>query len=127
MTSYKKDGSLLSKTSWKYDQNGYRSEYKYESPNYATSIKLYVNDTKGNNIEEIWGNGRGVIDFKMVRAYDAQGNKIKEVTYKGSSETPHNTSTWRLEYDKNGNWIKRTQSDRNGEDFQIEERMIVYY
>lgn len=126
LTGYQKDGALMSKSSYKYDVNGFKSEYSYESPGYATSTTIFINDAKGNNIEEIWGNGRGVIDYRFVRTYDDKGNKIKEEKYKGG-DTLSSTVTWKYEYDKNGNWIKRTQTTSSGEDFQIEERVITYY
>lgn len=127
MTGYKPDGTLTSKTTWKFDARNYRTEYLVETPGYANSSKKFVHDDKGNLTEETWYDGKGAITFRFVREYDTNGNIIKEIKYKGSSDKPVDTVTWRYDYDKAGNWTKKTETTSDGTDFHIEERTILYY
>ena len=126
MTGYKSDGTMSSKTTWGYDAKGNNTDWKLETPGYATSTKKNVYDDKGNKIDEITYNGRGEIKFHVTKSYDAKGNVLEERTYKEANSFLHN-STWKYEYDKMGNWTKRTQTSGEGEDFNIEERTITYY
>lgn len=126
MTGYKRDGKLSSKTSWKYNPENHRIEYLLETPGYANSSRKFVNDDRGNVTEETWYNGKGSVDFRFVRTYDANGNKIKEIKYKDGDKLL-DTVTWHYEYDKKQNWTKRTETTSDGADFHIEERTIVYY
>lgn len=125
-TGYKTDGTLSSTYTWIYDSKGNPTDLKVETPGYATSSKKYAYDDKGNMKEEIWYNGQGGIDFRFIRAYDANGNKTEELKYKGQDKLLDKV-TWRYEYDKPGNWTKRTQATSDGIDFHIEERTIIYY
>jgi hypothetical protein len=126
MTGFKADGKMSSKTTWIYDSKGKLTDWTLETPGYATSYKKFVHDEKGNMKEEIWYNGNKEITFRFVRSYDAQGNKIEELKYKDGDKLL-DMSKWRYEYDKTGNWTKRTQSTSDGADFHIEERTISYF
>jgi len=126
MTGYKKDGTMSSKTTWLYDNKNNRTYYFVETPGYANSSRKYVYDEKGNNIEETWHNGSGATDFRFVRNYDANGNKIEELKYKGTDKLL-DMVRYKYEYDKKGNWTKRSESTSDGADFHIEERTIIYY
>lgn len=123
---YKKDGTLGNKTTYKYDDKNNRTEWKLETPGYATSSRKFIHDDKGNMTEETWHNGKGEIDFRFVRTYDANGNKIQELKYKGATQLLDMTK-WNYEYDKKGNWIKKIDLTSDGIDFHTEERTIVYY
>lgn len=124
--SYKKDGTLYSNTTYKYDNKDNRTDYILETPGYATSSKKFMYDAKRNIIEEFWYNGKGGIDFRFVRSYDAKGNKIQESSYKGGDKLI-GTTNWTYEYDSKGNWIKKTDLTSDGTDFHTETRTIIYY
>ncbi|MCP9752727.1 DUF3836 domain-containing protein [Ferruginibacter sp. HRS2-29] len=126
MESYRPDGSLYSKTTYTYDANGYESGYLLKTTGYANSGRSYINDSKGNKTEEIWLNGKNEANFRFVRTYDSNGNVTEELKYKGRDRLLDKTS-WKYEYDKKNNWIKRTQYSSDGVEYDITERKIVYY
>lgn len=126
ITGYKKDGSISSKTTYQYDNKNRRTDYLLETPGYANSSRKFVYDDKGNLVEEFWYNGKGATDFRFVRSYDAQGNKIEETSYKGNGQ-PVGTTRYTYEYDKKGNWTKKTDLTEDGTDFHTETRTITYY
>lgn len=123
---YKADGTLGNKTTWMYDVNGNKIDYKLETPGYATSYEKYVVDSKGNRVEETWFDQHYKQTLRFVRVYDAHGNKIEESKYDKDNKFKSKT-TWKYEYDKQGNWIKRTQFASDGADFSLDERTIVYH
>lgn len=124
---YAANGTMGSKTSWLYDAKGNKTEMTVETPGYADSFKKYSYDAKGNLTEESWLDGQKKLTFRFVRSYDDKANMIEEVKYKGDSNTQHDKATWKYEYDKQGNWTKKTQYTNDGVDFNIEERTITYY
>jgi len=126
VTGYKADGTMTSKITYTYDAGGRMIGYLTATPGYANSSRKYVLDEKGNTKEDIWYNGQGAIEYRYVRTYDEKGNKIEELTYKGKDEL-RNMIRWKYEYDKNGNWTKRTESNSEGIEFHIEERKLTYY
>lgn len=126
MTRYRGDGTMSSKTSYTYDAKGNEVSYLLETSGYSNSSRKLVYDDKGNKIEEINYDGKGEIMFRKVRAYDAHGSMTEEKTYEGQDNYLHKT-TWTYDYDKTGNWIKRTQYSNEGVDFDIAERKIIYY
>lgn len=123
---YKADSTLGSTTSWTYSKDGREVDWQLETPGYATSYKKYRYNAKGNLIEELSYDKKKEVDLRIVLSYDVQGNKIEEAKYKGLEKFLHKT-TWTYEYDKAGNWTKRTQHDGDGIEFRIEVRTIVYY
>lgn len=126
MTGYKPDGKVSGKSTWTYDASGKSDSCIVETPGYASSSTKNVYDAMGNIIENTLFNGRGAIEYRYERDYDDKGNKITERTYKGG-DVLRNTTKWRYEFDKAGNWIKRTESTSDGMDFHIEERTITYF
>ena len=76
--------------------------------------------------EETWLDGDKRMTFRFVRSYDDKGNMIEESKY-NESNIFRDKTTWKYEYDKNGNWTKRTQYTSDGVDFNVDERVIVYY
>ncbi len=67
----------------------------------------------------------GQVDFSWERDYDDKGNKTFERRFKRRDIMY--ALNWKYEYDKNGNWIKKTHYDAYGGENLIEERTIVYY
>ncbi len=126
MTGYRKDGTLTSRTSYAYDNKNNRKALRVETPGYASSSREFTYDDKGNISEEIWYNGADGVDFRFVRSYDGSGNKTQELKYRGRDRLLDMTK-WTYEYDKTGNWIKRTTLTSDGVEFQIEDRTLVYY
>lgn len=125
MTGKKADGTITSKYNWVYDDKNQKTELKLETPGYANSYQSYRYDSKGNQVEEILYDGKKEITFRFERVYDDKGNKVEESKFKGA--VFRDKVTWKYEYDKKGNWTKKTQYTADGEDFQVQERVIVYY
>ena len=123
---FREDGTMGSKTLWTYDAKGNVTANSIETPGYATSYKRYTYDSKGNRTEETWLDGNMQVTFRFVRSYDEKGNVTEEIKYKGDNN-PRDKTTWKYEYDNQGNWIKKTQYASDGTDFNIEERTIIYY
>lgn len=126
MTGKRANGTISSKYTWSYDDRKQRTGQKLETPGYANSYISWRYDAKGNQVDEAWFDGKKEMTFRFERIFDEKGNKIEESKYK-NGDAFLSKSTWKYEYDKHGNWIKRTQSTEAGEDFHIEERVIVYY
>lgn len=127
LTYYKEDGTMGSKTTWVYNAMGKATEMSVETPGYANSYKKYVYDAKGNLTEETWLDGRKQTTLRFIRTYNDKGNMTEEVKYKGDNTSSFDKTTWQYEYDKQGNWTKKTQYTSDGADFNIEKRTIVYY
>ena len=95
-------------------------------PNPFGKTTRYTYDEKGNMTSQDNSNefdddtGR-----KKTWTYDAMGN-ITEINVQSSMGTNHGSTKYEYEYDKQGNWIKKTQysDDELG---QIIMRDIVYY
>lgn len=126
LTGKKADGQISSKYTWNFDDKNQKTDQKLETPGYANSYISWRYDTKGNQTDEAWYDGKKQMTFRFERVYDDKGNKIEESKYKNGDAFLDKVA-WKYEYDKQGNWIKRTQYTNAGEDFQIEERTIVYY
>jgi hypothetical protein len=125
--TYYADGRLNHTYSLTYDAKGNLTESKFEvpgSPSTITVVRKFIYDDKGNMKEEIEYDDKGATDFRYERTYDDNGNKTGEITYKRSDRL--RSSSWKYEYDKTGNWIKRTHITE-GKEKRLEERTIVYY
>ena len=125
MTGKKPDGTIISTYNWTYDDKNQKTGLKLETPGYANSYQDYRYDARGNQVEERWYDGKKELSFRFERVYDDKGNKIEESKYKGM--VFRDKITWKYEYDKQGNWTKRTQFTAEGEDFQVVERVITYF
>lgn len=123
--TYKADGSLSNTHTSMYDSKGNMTGSKLETPGYPTSSMKFVYDDKGMLIEEILYDKDGVAKFRYERSYDEKGNITTEIKYKGKEMLE--LTGWRYEYDKRGNWIKKTKLDVDRMDFHVQERTIVYY
>jgi hypothetical protein len=126
LTSKRADGTVSSTYTYTYDDKKQKTDQRLETPGYANSYISWRYDSKGNQTDEAWYNGKKEMTFRFERVYDDKGNKIEESKYK-NGDAFLDKVTWKYEYDKKGNWIKRTQYTKTGEDFQIDERVIVYY
>jgi YD repeat-containing protein len=145
---YKPDGTIDSKATYKYDAQG----NMIEQITYGSNTKpltsgwkqTYKYDEQGNQIEmKLSYDMNDYFNSKKIYNYDAQGNMIEQITYrnKRDEQDKHEIEDkWKLdrkytyeydEYDKNGNWTKRTEF-RNTDPDQIKpesvtERVFEYY
>ena len=79
---YKANDSLRSKTIYKYDNNGKKTEWTYYT--YDNSIEIMLNnkyDKKGNCIEVNNYYSNGSLKYKQIYKYDNKGNKIEYEDY----------------------------------------------
>ena len=99
---YKSDGSLSYKSTYKYDEKGNQIEVN-SSLGYKGTYKY---DEKGNRIEDNFYESDGSLSSKSTYKYDEKGNRIED-----NSENLYRDLdrkwTYKYEFDKQGNWIKR--------------------
>jgi len=143
---YNPNGTVKSKESFKYNDNGKMIEdsssdskiiYKYdnkgnniEENNYNWDGSLFrkvinIYDDKGNNIESNQYFPDGSLDSKYFFKYDNYKNEIEFNWYKGDGSLI-SSRTYKYEFDKIGNWFKKTEFKNNSPD-EITEREITYY
>ena len=67
-----------------------------------------------------------VLKEKGTFEYDSNGNEITGKIYNPSYQDNEEKYTYKYDYDKNGNWIKRTEFVNYNAD-NITERDISYY
>ena len=153
--NYKPDGSIANTSNYKYDANGNKTENSIKSnlENQGSGTSYYEYDNKGNLIKTshplrhggtAWYysikkyNEKGKIieeggvfsddgpsDMKTFWKYDDKGN-VAEIIITGIPALEHH-SFYIYEYDKQGNWIKKTSSLENMIPRTIEDRVIEYY
>ncbi len=85
----------------------------------------YIYDANGNRVEAAAFKQDGSLFYKTTWKYDEHGNQIEMNDY-DSKNTLTNQSLRVIEYDKQGNWIKRTETV-NEKPIQIAVREIEYY
>lgn len=124
-TQFRADGSLASTKAFVYDSKGNVTKLTQEYQGSPASTKKFVYNESGQLIEEISYDDKGNIDFRFERSYDLNGNKKEEIKYKRSERL--SVQIWKYEYDKTGNWTKKTQSGGDEMATHIVERTIVYY
>ncbi len=123
----KPNGRLDWKTTYKYDDR----RNKIEMNDYYAKSKLigkltYIHDSEGNEIEiNNYISDNQLIDKKILK-YDEKKNIIEENWYDFKSGNLLDRITLKYNYDKQGNWIKKTLF-RNDEPMEIIEREIEYY
>lgn len=148
---YKSDGSVSSKYIYVNDKNGNWIESQTEKPGEKTmkTNKSYKYDSNGNLIQIKWNHGEDIWVISDY-TYDEKGNRIKWIDTgadgvlstitsrfddKGNETDQFHTSStklydhinWTYEFDKQGNWIKKSTSIDGAVPTWIEERMIIYY
>ncbi|MEK7225653.1 MAG: hypothetical protein AAB221_08215 [Bacteroidota bacterium] len=68
----------------------------------------YAYDKKGNLAEENKYDSSGAFSSRLVYKYDERNNEIERSRYLPSGK-PDVQIAWTYEYDKQGNWILKTQ------------------
>ncbi len=119
--------------------------YKYDDKNRLSEEIVYSNDgtiwTKSvftyneNTVEEIRYQDNGKNSSKNIKTFDSKENEIESVYFGLNSDKFREKSIYKyIDFDKNGNWIKRTrQYFTNNNETEKEEwieeefRTITYY
>jgi len=96
----------------------------YDLKGHLTYRYTFKYDKSGNNIKWVTYNQDGTVASKVVRKFDKHSNKTEEDYYKGGSFDSKIQTQY--EYDKIGNWIKKTLIWSNGTK-AITIRTIEYY
>ena len=113
------------KSVFTYDDKGYLiQEEKYKKDELSTKT-LYKNDAKGNPLERLTYDAEGKLLKKITSTYDKEGNETENIVYKGDG-TIAQKKNYVYQYDKNRNWIKKTESE-NGELSLIIQQKFEYY
>ena len=121
---YERDTTMTRHTFYKYDENGNKVEQsKWESG--ITLKTTYKYNSDGNPIEETQYDAGNYIALKIITTYDDKGNETQERFYDRDNNLQTQT-IFQLSYDKNGNWIRKTQLD-NDKIIVITVREIAYY
>jgi hypothetical protein len=125
-SEYNSDGSLFKKITIKYDIMNRNIETNWDesdgediTPKFKNQKSTYKYDGKGNIIETKYYKD-GVYSGETIYKYDGRGNIIEDNSGIQSVES------YKEEYDKNGNWIKKI-TFYNDEPKEIKEREIKYY
>ena len=93
-----------------------------DAPELSKSETYYKYDTKGNLIEE-YELYRGHLFYRLTYKYDDKDNCIEDIKTDADGISIIWKTTCKYDYDKTGNWIKKT----NLSDNSITERVIEYY
>ena len=151
-SSFYGDGTSRGKTTYEYNGSVFIQERSFTASGTFTSLLSRRYDDKENEIEMKYQTARGGNTYTWKRQYDVNGNKTEETKYDNHDnyvqKNMYSFDTWgniiemnnygadknlrykisyKYEYDKNHNWLKKTISDGDGEPYNIEERIIVYF
>lgn len=149
--SFSEDGMEGLKTVYTYDANGFTTEKVEYNLGTLGQKTIYVNDKKGNPIEEAVYNKRGKLSYKIVSKYDKKGKRTEAIAYNAKGEVMEHytykydkrgnlieeksfapegevnyTKVSSYEYDKKKNWTKRTEHT-NGTLSLVAEQFVEYY
>ncbi|HET6992886.1 MAG TPA: hypothetical protein VFJ43_16240, partial [Bacteroidia bacterium] len=100
----------IGKRIWKYNDEGRiieMDEYVYNNANSYKRIHTY--DNSGNEIGYESYSQTNILQSKQTCLYDSLGNLLEEDRY-SSDGICLSKKTFRYEYDKQGNWIRKTSS-----------------
>jgi hypothetical protein len=132
--------SLNELATFKYNLSGKKVEKRWrDTNNEIDHLATFRYDKKGNNIEKRWSETDGSLMKKEIYLYDENGNKtaeeiisiedttserrtfsfdnrhnlIEEIRYSSDDSIPRRYSYKYLEFDKEGNWLKRMQYQKS--------------
>ncbi len=114
----------VSTTTYAYDAKGNLAE-RVNTENGVTLKTTFKYDGKNRLIEEVRYDGDDQVERRIVTMYDDRGNET-EVSIYDKDDRMQAISLFKLTLDKQGNWIKKVQSD-NERTTGVVEREIVYY
>lgn len=122
---YKPDGSLCTKTITEYFKGNKRASCVYDEDGRLSWRITYLYDDDNNITEEDYFRTVSKADHKNIYKYDAKGNvtALNSCNEDGSIVTAY---TYKYEFDKKGNWIKKTEY-MSGTPLNITDREIIYY
>ena len=124
---YKADGSFNVKTTCKFDERGNKTEeYNYDVGNILFLKIVSKFDGKGNRIVKDSYNEFGGLFLKCNSKFDEDGNEIIAKEYDSHKSLQFSTTFDYDNYDKTGNWLKRT-TYKNDEPFSVTIREIEYH
>lgn len=118
---------LVNEMKYKYDSVGNKI---FQSDSNKVQVHIWEFEYDENNNMTRWMSLiKRVPEMKneFFKTYDKFGNIIKEVNYKDGNLNERNSYEAVYEYDKVGNWIKRTRFKLNGDKISVLERKIEYY
>jgi hypothetical protein len=125
---------------FKYNTSGKKIEKRWrDTNNEMDHLATFKYDKNGNNIEKRWSETDGSLIKKEIYLFDENGNKtaeeiisiedtsserrtfsfdnrhnvIEEMRYSSDDSIPRRYSYKYLEFDKEGNWLKRMQYQKN--------------
>lgn len=121
-----RDGKTDFKKEYSYDSSGNRVGFiLYTKEGKIAERFSYAYDKKGNLAEESKYDSAGALDSRLVYKYDEKNNEIERSRYL-ESDKPDVEITWTYEYDKQGNWVLKTQLI-NGTVAGVIKREIEYF
>lgn len=110
---------------YKYDEKAQLLERTVLRGNGALMYKyMFKYDDNGNRIEWIQIGPTNLMVGRVTYKFDDKNNLIEEQTFDGNN-TPKSTFTYTYEFDKKGNWTRRTKLENNIE-VEIKERKYDY-
>ena len=118
-------GNCDEKTTYSYDKKGYLVQEEKYNKDGLFSKSIYKNDQNGNPLEKLTYDAQGNLVRKVTSKYDSVGNEIENISYKEDGSV-NEKRTYQLEYDKQKNWVKKTEQV-NGETTQIIVQEFEYY
>ena len=110
---------------YKYDEKGQMLERTARRGNGRLMFRyLFKYDDNGNRIEWTQLGPDSTVVGRVVYKFDNKNNMVEETSYAGSS-TPKATYTYTYEFDRKGNWTRRTKlQDKTA--IEIKERQYDY-
>ena len=110
---------------YKYDEKGQMIERTSLRGNGTLMYRyLFKYDDKGNRVEWIQIGANGLMVGRVTYKFDEKNNLVEEISH-DSNNIPKATYTYTYEFDKKGNWTRRTKLENNTA-IEIKERNYNY-
>lgn len=123
---YKADGTMNVRTTCKYDEKGNKiEEYNYDGSGTMFMKIVSKYDSKGNRLTKDSFNEFGALFLKCNSKYDEDGNEVSSREYDSHKSLKFSTTYDYEDYDKAGNWLKRT-TYKNDEPASVTVREVEY-
>ena len=126
---FNSDGVLLSNYLYQYDEEGRRIKGNgSDSTIFGKAIMdfSYKYDNKGRRIEYDFYYSCENLIVRSITKYNEKGNEIEKIDCDINLKIEERMSYIYTEYDKTGNWIKKSEL-KNQAPISVTEREIVYY
>ena len=110
---------------YKYDEKGQMIERTSLRGNGTLMYRyLFKYDDKGNRTEWIQIGANGLMVGRVTYKFDEKNNLVEEISH-DSNNVPKATYTYTYEFDRKGNWTRRTKLENNTP-VEIKERNYNY-